>query len=92
MVLTWKGFTYFYSDCLVDMPEAHDYNFCKIHSSLSVTPAMQADLTKRVMSVEDIVNLAAIQPPKKRGSYKKGHFKPPLILPTKCMLISQYGV
>jgi len=47
------------------------YNFCKIHSSLSITPAMQAGLTKRVMSVEDIANLAAIEVPKKRGSYKK---------------------
>lgn len=28
------------------------YNFCKIDASLSITPAMQASLTKRVMSVE----------------------------------------
>lgn len=47
------------------------YNFCKIHSSLSITPAMQAGLTKRVMSIEDIANLARIEAPKKRGSYKK---------------------
>jgi IS1 family transposase len=47
------------------------YNFCKIHKSLSVTPAMQAGLMKRVMSVEDIANLVAIGTPKKRGSYKK---------------------
>jgi IS1 family transposase len=47
------------------------YNFCKIHTSLSITPAMQAGLTKRVMSVEDIANLAMIEAPKKRGSYKK---------------------
>ncbi len=33
------------------------YNFCKIHKSLRVTPAMQAGLTKDVMSIEDIVNL-----------------------------------
>lgn len=33
------------------------YNFCKVHQSLSVTPAMQAGLTKKVMSVEDIVKL-----------------------------------
>ena len=47
------------------------YNFAKIHSSLSVTPAMQAGLTKRVMSIEDICMLADIEAPKKRGSYKK---------------------
>ncbi|MDX2047387.1 MAG: IS1 family transposase [Chitinophagaceae bacterium] len=47
------------------------YNFCKIHTSLSVTPAMQAGLTKRVMTVEDIVNLVPAEAPKKRGSYKK---------------------
>ena len=47
------------------------YNFAKIHKSLSVTPAMQAGLTKRVMSVEDIANLATIEAPKKRGAYKK---------------------
>ena len=46
------------------------YNFVKIHNSLSVTPAMQAGLTKRVMSVEDFANLASIKAPK-RGSYKK---------------------
>lgn len=47
------------------------YNFCKIHTSLSITPAMQAGLTKRVMSVEDIANLVVIEAPKKRGYYKK---------------------
>lgn len=33
------------------------YNFCKIHKTLRVTPAMEAKLTKRVMSIEDIVLL-----------------------------------
>lgn len=47
------------------------YNFCKIHNSLSITPAMQAGLTKRIMSVEDIANLVQIEAPKTRGSYKK---------------------
>ena len=47
------------------------YNFCKIHKSLSVTPAMQAGLTKRVMSIQDIANLADVGAPKKRGLYKK---------------------
>ncbi|MBD0366737.1 MAG: DDE-type integrase/transposase/recombinase [Flavisolibacter sp.] len=47
------------------------YNFVKIHKSLSVTPAMQAGLTKRPMTLEDIAMLADIEAPKKRGSYKK---------------------
>lgn len=47
------------------------YNFCKIHKSLSVTPAMQAGLMKKPMTLEDIANLVAIEAPKKRGPYKK---------------------
>ena len=47
------------------------YNFSKIHTSLSVTPAMQAGLTKKPMTIEDIANLAAIEAPKQRGGYKK---------------------
>lgn len=47
------------------------YNFAKIHKSLSVTPAMHAGLTKRVMKIEDIVMLSDTQAPKKRDSYKK---------------------
>ncbi len=47
------------------------YNFAKIHKSLSVTPAMQAGLTKRVMTIEGIANLASIEAPKERGNYKK---------------------
>ncbi len=33
------------------------YNFCRIHKSLRVTPAMEAGLTKDIMEFEDIVNL-----------------------------------
>ena len=47
------------------------YNFCKIHKSLSVTPAMQAGLMKKPMTIEDIANLVSIEAPMKRGSYKK---------------------
>lgn len=47
------------------------YNFCKIHKSLSVTPAMQVGLMKRLMSIEDIANLAPIEAPKKWGVYQK---------------------
>jgi IS1 family transposase len=47
------------------------YNFCKIHKSLSVTPAMQAGLMKKPMTIEDIANLVPVEVPKKRGTYKK---------------------
>ncbi len=33
------------------------YNFCKIHKTLRVTPAMEAGLMDRWMEIEDIVNL-----------------------------------
>lgn len=33
------------------------YNFCRIHQTLRVTPAMEAGVTRRLWSVEDIVNL-----------------------------------
>jgi IS1 family transposase len=33
------------------------YNFAKIHTTLRVTPAMEAGLTKDIMSIEDIVKL-----------------------------------
>jgi 3-methyladenine DNA glycosylase/8-oxoguanine DNA glycosylase len=47
------------------------YNFCRIHKSLSVTPAMQAGIMKKPMTIEDIANLVVMVVPKKRGSYKK---------------------
>jgi IS1 family transposase len=48
------------------------YNFCRIHSTLRVTPAMAAGVTKRLWSVEDIVDLLddAEGGTKKRGPYK----------------------
>jgi hypothetical protein len=33
------------------------YNFTKIHKTLRVTPAMQAGLTDRVWSMEEVVRL-----------------------------------
>jgi hypothetical protein len=33
------------------------YNFCKIHSTLRVTPAMAAGLSKSVWEIEDLVAL-----------------------------------
>lgn len=49
------------------------YNFCRIHKSLCVTPAMEAGLADSVWSFDDII--AKIEemapPPAKRGLYKK---------------------
>ena len=33
------------------------YNFCRIHKSLDVTPAMEAGVTDRLWDIEDIVSL-----------------------------------
>lgn len=47
------------------------YNFVRIHKTLRVTPAMEAKLTTKPMTITDIANLVMIEVPKKRGSYKK---------------------
>jgi len=35
------------------------YNFCRIHQTLRVTPAMEAEITDHVWSLEEIVGLLA---------------------------------
>ncbi|WP_225309721.1 IS1 family transposase [Larkinella humicola] len=47
------------------------YNFCKVHKTLRVTPAMEAGLADRPMSIAQIAELAPIESPKVRGKYKK---------------------
>lgn len=49
------------------------YNFCRIHKTLRVTPAMAAGITDRLWSLEDIVaKIDEMAPePKPRGPYKK---------------------
>jgi hypothetical protein len=47
------------------------YNFCKIHKSLRVTPAMEAGISEKLWERYDIVALIPEEAPKKRGSYKK---------------------
>src|SRR5438477_7877884 len=47
------------------------YNFCKVHTTLRVTPAMEAKLTTKPMKLEDVINLIPSEEPKKRGTYKK---------------------
>jgi IS1 family transposase len=49
------------------------YNFCRIHKTLRMTPAMAAGITDRLWSLEDVVAAidARAEPAKKRGPYKK---------------------
>lgn len=51
----------------------YHYNFCRIHKSLRVTPAMEAKLTDRVWSFDDLIaKIDEMNPvPAKRGPYKK---------------------
>ena len=50
------------------------YNFCRIHKTLRMTPAMAAGVTTRLMDVNDIVALLdakeVAEAPKVRGPYK----------------------
>jgi IS1 family transposase len=47
------------------------YNFCRVHQTLRVTPAMEARLTDHVWSVEELVALLPKPEAAKRGPYKK---------------------
>ncbi len=47
------------------------YNFCKVHKTLRVTPAMEAKIALKPMKIEDIAKLVNYEAPKKRGAYKK---------------------
>jgi len=47
------------------------YNFVRIHKTLRVAPAMEAGITDRLWTVEDIVNLLPAPVFKPRGPYKK---------------------
>jgi hypothetical protein len=45
--------------------------FCRIHKTLRVTPAMEAGLTDRVWSIEDIGSLLDVEKAPTRGRHKK---------------------
>ncbi len=53
------------------------YNFCRIHKTLRVTPAMAAGITDRLWSLDDIVaKIDELAPaPKARGPYKPRNSK-----------------
>jgi IS1 family transposase len=47
------------------------YNFCRIHKTLRISPAMAANVSDRLWSTDDIVALIdAREAPQKRGPYK----------------------
>lgn len=47
------------------------YNFVKIHSSIRCTPAMEANVTSKLWTIADVVDLLPEPIAKKRGVYKK---------------------
>ena len=47
------------------------YNFCRVHSTLRVTSAMEAVLADHVWDIEELIALPTEPAPKKRGPYKK---------------------
>ena len=47
------------------------YNFCRVHKTLRVTPAMEAGLASHVWTVEELAALLPEPKAKKRGPYKK---------------------
>ena len=47
------------------------YNFCRVHQTLRVTPAMEAGLTDHVWNVEELIALIPKLEAAKRGPYKK---------------------
>ena len=47
------------------------YNFCRVHKTLRVTPAMEVGLAYHVWTVEELVATMPEPVAKKRGSYRK---------------------
>lgn len=62
---------------MMDLWALH-YNFCRIHSSLHVTPAMEAGLSDTLLDCKWIVRLidSATLPPKKPGPAKGTKYRP----------------
>lgn len=47
------------------------YNYCRVHKTLHVTPAMEAGLSDHVWSMEELASILPVAEAKKRGPYKK---------------------
>ena len=52
-----------YLSCSVALHFMH-YNFCRIHKTLRVTPAMEAGVTDRLWEIGDIVDMVEAAAPK----------------------------
>jgi hypothetical protein len=53
------------------------YNFCRIHQTLRVTPAMQAGLSKHVWEIEDLAALVEAEELRaiENGELKRGKYR-----------------
>jgi IS1 family transposase len=51
------------------------YNFCRVHESIRVAPAMEAGIADHVWSIEELVALAPDRKQGPRGPYKKRNSK-----------------
>ena len=47
------------------------YNFCRVHKTLRLTPAMEAGIAGHVWTIEELVDILPVETPRKRGPYKK---------------------
>ncbi len=47
------------------------YNFCRVHQTLRVTPAMEAGISNHVWTIEELVALLPEPKPAKRGPYNR---------------------
>jgi hypothetical protein len=46
------------------------YNYCRVHSSLRVTPAMEAGLTDHVWTLEELCSLLPEKKPSARADHE----------------------
>lgn len=51
------------------------YNFCRVHQTLRVTPAMEAGISDHIWDISEVTNLLPEPQAKKRGPYKKRNSK-----------------
>ena len=47
------------------------YNFCRVHQTLRVTPAMEAGIADHIWEIDELVALLPAIESKKYGPYKK---------------------